>query len=166
MTKDSNYYVARFFYNLLYFICVIVILLSIVFGVIIDTFAELRDKDRKNELDKKNICYICGASKDNLEKENINFTVHTTTDHFMWTYVEYIIGLKFIDPQEANAVNSYVIDNLNSKSISWFPVHMVGGDDEHGEHGGHGSAHGGHGGHGGHGAEHAAHGGGEHKEHH
>jgi len=33
-----------------------------------------------------------------------------------------MIGLKFVDPQETNAINSYVIDMMASKSISWFPV--------------------------------------------
>jgi hypothetical protein len=98
-------------------------MLSIIFGIIIDTFAELRDKSRRDELDKNNFCYICGANKEELEKENIDFRKHVNDDHSLWTYVDYIIGLKFVDPQETNAVNSYVIDNISNKSIAWFPAH-------------------------------------------
>ena len=32
-----------------------------------------------------------------------------------------MIGLKFVDPQETNAINSFVIQQLEDKKISWFP---------------------------------------------
>ncbi len=32
-----------------------------------------------------------------------------------------MIGLKFVDPQETNAINSFVIEQLQDKKISWFP---------------------------------------------
>jgi hypothetical protein len=32
-----------------------------------------------------------------------------------------MIGLKFVDPQETNAINSFVIEQLENKKISWFP---------------------------------------------
>ena len=41
--------------------------------------------------------------------------------HNLWTYVDYLIGLKFIDPQETNAINSFVIEKVEEKKISWFP---------------------------------------------
>lgn len=87
-----------------------------------DTFAELREEIRKVEFDKKNICFICGDTREHLEKECINFIQHTITDHNLWTYVDYIVGLKFMDPQETNAINSYVIENIANKSIAWFPA--------------------------------------------
>lgn len=120
-THDAKYYVGRFFYNLLYFLIVDVILLSIIFGIIIDAFAELRDRSLKIEDDKKNICFICGAKKEQLEKKCINFNEHCEKDHNMWTYAEYIIGLKFVDKQETNAINSYVIEQVEKKQIAWFP---------------------------------------------
>jgi hypothetical protein len=67
------------------------------------------------------VCYICGAKRDNLEKNCINYESHITNDHNMWDYVMYIIGLKFVDPQETNAINSHVIEMVQEKSISWFP---------------------------------------------
>ena len=32
-----------------------------------------------------------------------------------------MIGLKFVDPQETNAINSFVIEKIEQKKISWFP---------------------------------------------
>ena len=40
-------------------ILVKVILLNILFGIIIDTFAYLREKKRTMDFDKTNYCYIC-----------------------------------------------------------------------------------------------------------
>lgn len=119
---DPWYFVGRWFYELIFFILVIVILLSIVFGIIIDTFAELREESHKIEYDKMNVCYICGARRDDLEKDCINYETHTKIEHDLWVYAEYIIGLKFVDMQETNAINSYVIEMINEKSISWFPA--------------------------------------------
>ena len=37
--------------------------LNIIFGIIIDTFADLRDKRNTMEEDMKNVCYICGIER-------------------------------------------------------------------------------------------------------
>jgi Na+-transporting NADH:ubiquinone oxidoreductase subunit NqrC len=119
---EPGYYIARFLYEDLFFILVIVILLSLVFGIVIDAFAELRDKYLKNEKDKKDTCFICGASREQLEKKCENFNLHVMKVHNMWTYADYIIGLKFVDVQETNAINSYVIEQVEMKQTAWLPV--------------------------------------------
>ena len=43
---DEKYH-ARVIFDLLFFVVVIIILLNIVFGIIIDTFAELRDERKE-----------------------------------------------------------------------------------------------------------------------
>lgn len=50
---DEDKYWFRYFYDLSYFVFVIVCLLNIVFGIIIDTFADLRDKRKELEEIKK-----------------------------------------------------------------------------------------------------------------
>ena len=119
---NPGYWIGVFFYDLGYYIVLIVLLLSIVFGIIIDTFAELREESHEIEHDKKNCCFICGAKREDLEKKCINYNRHVKTDHDIWTYAEYIIGLKFVDPQEMNAINSHVYEMIEKKSISWFPA--------------------------------------------
>jgi len=53
-------YVARVIYDLLFFFVVIIIVLNLIFGVIIDTFADLRSEKQQKELILKNTCFICG----------------------------------------------------------------------------------------------------------
>ena len=53
-------FVARVIYDLLFFFVVIIIVLNLIFGVIIDTFADLRSEKQQKEEILKNTCFICG----------------------------------------------------------------------------------------------------------
>lgn len=51
---------ARVVYDLLFFFIVIIIVLNLIFGVIIDTFADLRSEKQRKEEILKTTCFICG----------------------------------------------------------------------------------------------------------
>lgn len=53
-------FAARVIYDLLFFFMVIIIVLNLIFGVIIDTFADLRSEKQKKEEVLKTTCFICG----------------------------------------------------------------------------------------------------------
>lgn len=57
-TTPIEFYL-RIFFDLSFFLVVVIILLNIIFGIIIDTFAQLRDKRRFIDQDIKNKCFIC-----------------------------------------------------------------------------------------------------------
>jgi len=119
--RSIRHYIGRYFYEVLFFIFINLTLLNIIFGIIIDTFAELSEEQEKMDNDMTQKCFICGDKKENLEKRSINFYQHTEEEHSIWDYVDYIITLKFFDAQETNAINSYVIKMVNQKKIAWFP---------------------------------------------
>lgn len=50
---------ARVVYDLLFYFIVIIIVLNLIFGVIIDTFADLRSEKQKKEEVLKTTCFIC-----------------------------------------------------------------------------------------------------------
>ena len=56
----ENMFVGRVIYDLLFFFVVIIIVLNLIFGVIIDTFADLRSEKQNKEEILKNTCFICG----------------------------------------------------------------------------------------------------------
>jgi len=60
MFVQEPLFVARVVYDLLFFFIVIIIVLNLIFGVIIDTFADLRSEKQQKELILKNTCFICG----------------------------------------------------------------------------------------------------------
>ena len=105
-------------------------MLNFVGGSVIDTFAELREKSQEDLNDMENVCFICNGTRNDIEKKGEVFEEHIKNVHSVWTYLDYIIGLSFVDPQETNAINSYVIEQLNEKKISWFPS-FVENDDNH-----------------------------------
>ena len=115
------YFMGMFFFQFIFYIITIVIMLAVIGGSVIDTFAELRDKSRKDLNDLNNKCFICHGNRDEIEKGGEVFEEHITKVHNVWDYVDYMIGLKFVDPQETNAINSFVIEQLQDKKISWFP---------------------------------------------
>ncbi|XP_062520444.1 inositol 1,4,5-trisphosphate receptor type 2-like [Corticium candelabrum] len=59
-------YAARVVYDLLYFFVVIIIVLNLIFGVIIDTFADLRSEKTTKEEILNNTCFICDTSIDTV----------------------------------------------------------------------------------------------------
>lgn len=68
--QQEPLFAARVIYDLLFFFMVIIIVLNLIFGVIIDTFADLRSEKQKKEEILKTTCFICGE-----EKTKINVVV-------------------------------------------------------------------------------------------
>ena len=47
---------------------------------------------------------------------------HIMNDHYVWSYLNFIIHLNSIDSTELNGTESYILDLYNSVNISWFPM--------------------------------------------
>ena len=62
-SDNATYYAIRYFYDLIFFASINIVFLNIIFGIIVDTFAELREKKNKMDEDKKTICFICGEDR-------------------------------------------------------------------------------------------------------
>ena len=59
--SQERLFLLRFIYDLTFFLIVIVIIFqNLIFGVIIDTFADLRAEKNRKEEQLKNDCFICG----------------------------------------------------------------------------------------------------------
>ena len=58
--KDSSYFLSWFVF---YFLIIIVMFFNIIFGIIIDTFASLRDQKAQMDDDMRNICFICSIDR-------------------------------------------------------------------------------------------------------
>ena len=101
----------------------ITILLNIIFGIIIDTFAELRSQKTEMEEDIKNICFICNIDRQIFDKDTEEgFEYHTENDHNVWQYLNFIIHLKSIDSTDLNGTESYILELFEKQDISWFPM--------------------------------------------
>ena len=66
--QQEPLFAARVIYDLLFFFMVIIIVLNLIFGVIIDTFADLRSEKQKKEEILKTTCFICGEESNKYEQ--------------------------------------------------------------------------------------------------
>jgi len=117
---NKEEYISLFIFILIFFIVINLVIVSMLLGIIFDTFGEFREKAQEKEDDMLNVCFICEKRRETLEKEGINFNNHIKHDHNLDYYFEYLIGLKFVDEQETNSINSYVLNMIKERQISWF----------------------------------------------
>jgi len=104
-----------------FFIFVNLISLNIVFGIIIDTFSELRGELEAREKDEKNTCFICGLDRREFEIEDKSFDYHIAVQHNIWNYVYFIMYLSNSDPLDMSGVETYVHERVTNKSSEWIP---------------------------------------------
>jgi len=114
-------FVARVVYDLLFFFIVIIIVLNLIFGVIIDTFADLRSEKQQKELILKDTCFICGLNRSAFDNKTVSFEEHIKCEHNMWHYLYFIVLVKVKDPTEFTGPESYVYAMVKDRNLEWFP---------------------------------------------
>lgn len=120
--KTGEIYYGRYLYDNAYNILVMIIMLNIVQGIIIDTFAVLRQKSEASLEDRENVCFICSVDKCSMERRtDQNFEKHRRFDHNEWHYVFFIGYLLTKDPIEYTGIESHIRSRYNKRDISWFP---------------------------------------------
>lgn len=67
---------AKFLAGLIYIVVMELLFSNIVSGIMIDTFAELRDRKKQIIEDMKKLCFICGMSRSQADKRNKDFDAH------------------------------------------------------------------------------------------
>lgn len=72
-TLDDPTYAGRGFFDIFFYILIIIIMLNLIFGIILDAFAGLRDEKEAIDRDVKGQCFICGIDKFKFETKYILF---------------------------------------------------------------------------------------------
>jgi inositol 1,4,5-triphosphate receptor type 1 len=99
---------ARVIYDMLLFFVVIIIVLNLIFGVIIDTFADLRSEKQQKEEILKNTCFTCGLDRSQFDNKAVSFEDHIRHEHNMWHYLYFIVLVRVKDPTEFTGPESHV----------------------------------------------------------
>jgi inositol 1,4,5-triphosphate receptor type 3 len=121
--KNSNFYFyAKFIYNVVFHIFIILILNNIFLGIIVDAFVDLRDKNQMKEDDRNLKCYICQISRDESLNKKIDFDTHCIEDHYVWNYVYFLTYLHITNTNDFNGLQNQVWDCLSQNDISWVPL--------------------------------------------
>mmetsp|Transcript_29848 Transcript_29848/g.38559 ORF Transcript_29848/g.38559 Transcript_29848/m.38559 type:complete len:281 (-) Transcript_29848:163-1005(-) len=111
-----------FLFDFAYNILIILIMVAIITGIIIDTFADMRQA--KNEISDKtrNICFICNHPREVFERHRLKFSDHLKKDHNMWNYIFYKMYLERKGQTELTGTEAYLKDQMKIQSISYFPI--------------------------------------------
>uniref|UniRef100_A0A7N6BBH0 Inositol 1,4,5-trisphosphate receptor n=1 Tax=Anabas testudineus TaxID=64144 RepID=A0A7N6BBH0_ANATE len=120
-SKEEPLFAARVVYDLLFFFVVIIIVLNLIFGVIIDTFADLRSEKQRKEEILKTTCFICGLERDKFDNKTVSFEEHIKSEHNMWHYLYFLVLVRVKDPTEYTGPESYVAQMIAEKNLEWFP---------------------------------------------
>mmetsp|Transcript_15807 Transcript_15807/g.33495 ORF Transcript_15807/g.33495 Transcript_15807/m.33495 type:complete len:274 (-) Transcript_15807:600-1421(-) len=118
---DSSYAV-KLIFELSYYVFVITIILNLVFGIIIDTFAQLRESNAFIKDQTENLCFICGIDRFTFDNKGEGFEHHVKKDHNMWAYMFLMIYLRDKDPTEYNGWEQYLAKKIADDETSFFPV--------------------------------------------
>ncbi|XP_078500366.1 inositol 1,4,5-trisphosphate-gated calcium channel ITPR3 [Lissotriton helveticus] len=120
-SKDESLFPARVVYDLLFYFIVIIIVLNLIFGVIIDTFADLRSEKQKKEEVLKTTCFICGLERDKFDNKTVSFEEHIKLEHNIWNYLYFIVLVRVKNKTDYTGPESYVAQMIKSKNLDWFP---------------------------------------------
>lgn len=120
---SDKWFVGRVLVDVIFFFMINIIFLNIIFGIIIDTFADLREEKQAKEEDMNSRCFICNIERGDFEVHNIDMDEHQEKHHNMWNYLFYIAYVKEKDPQDLSGLESIVFERTQIASIDWIPLH-------------------------------------------
>jgi len=120
-SKTEPLYTVRVLYDLIFYFVIIVILLNLIFGVIIDTFADLRSEKQHQEDTLRNTCFICGLNRAAFDNKGVTFEHHVKKEHNMWNYIYFLVLLNQKDKTEYTGSECYVSRAVKEKNLDWFP---------------------------------------------
>jgi hypothetical protein len=124
--SDVGLFVGRFFYDMLFFILIVLVLGNLFLGIIVDSFGELRGINIETENDIKNKCYICQLSRDDCLKKNIDFDKHVSKEHNKWNYVYFLTYLQINNPNDFSGIENSVWEKLETQDFGWLPIEESG----------------------------------------
>ena len=116
MTSDVESYYERFFLDLSFFLVVNIILLNVVFGIILDTFSELRAQ-------KEEAARLVRTGNDSLS--TLNFFTGEPDDgdglKRIRSYVSFIIYIYEQNKDDDDGLEIYVRKQIDTGDTTWFP---------------------------------------------
>lgn len=110
------------FYHVSFFIFITTIGLNIIFGIIVDTFSELRDLKWTAESDMRDTCFICSRNSYDFEHHGKGFDHHVRYEHNMWSYIFFFIHLNGTKVNDYTALEMYVFKLLGKENYDFFPL--------------------------------------------
>lgn len=109
-------------FGFLYYFLINLVITSIVSGIIIETFAQMRSD--KHEVDDNLVssCFICDIEPEDFEQSGVKFSDHILADHNMWQYVWLKIYLRDKDKTSYSGTEMHVAPLFAKHSPKCMPI--------------------------------------------
>jgi len=120
-TPDTEDYSTRMLFDMLFFMIIIIILLNIIFGIIIDTFAELRDQRTHVLDDIHTICYVCGAERSEIEQKCSGWSYHFMCEHSLFAYLSFLVYITDKKIYDCSGLEKHVKECFEKVDASFMP---------------------------------------------
>ncbi|OWF52185.1 Inositol 1,4,5-trisphosphate receptor type 3 [Mizuhopecten yessoensis] len=112
-------------FDVTFFILITTIGLNIIFGIIVDTFSQLRDSKWEIDKDMMNNCFICSRESYDFERQGGGFEKHVREEHNQWAYLFFFIHLDETRPNDYSALELYVFKMLQTAKYDFFPLNRA-----------------------------------------
>ena len=109
-------------FDMLFYLIIIIILLNITFGIIIDTFAQLRDQKKSVSLNINNVCYVCGTDRSVIEQLGKGWTYHFMCEHSPLAYLAFLTYIKEMPIVDCSGIEKYVKEMFERRDIVFMPT--------------------------------------------
>jgi len=120
---NPGHFFGKLFYNLIFYILVLMVMGNLFLAVIVEAVRVLREKNVNNLKDAKDVCFVCKLTREDASRQKINFEKHTKFDHNLWHYLYFVTHIKLGDSKKFGPYEKYVERLLEgNKRSSWFPV--------------------------------------------
>ena len=122
--QNTGVLFARFAFDITFFVLVTLIGLNVVFGIIVDTFSELRDEKYQIQEAMDTECFICGRSSNDLDRKSDNgdFRFHVKHEHKMWNFLFFFYHLDQKDATEYDDIEQYIAEQVYTNQYDFYPI--------------------------------------------
>nr|XP_022345635.1 inositol 1,4,5-trisphosphate receptor type 3-like isoform X6 [Crassostrea virginica] len=112
-------------FDVTFFILVTTVGLNIIFGIIVDTFSQLRDAKWEIDKDMMNNCFICSRESYDFERHGGGFERHVRMEHYQWAYLFFFLHLDETRPNDYTALELHVFNQLQFNVYDFFPLNRA-----------------------------------------
>eukprot|EP00746_Dinoflagellata_sp_MGD_P023057 gnl/MRDRNA2_/MRDRNA2_15397_c0_seq1.p1 gnl/MRDRNA2_/MRDRNA2_15397_c0~~gnl/MRDRNA2_/MRDRNA2_15397_c0_seq1.p1 ORF type:complete len:693 (+),score=111.15 gnl/MRDRNA2_/MRDRNA2_15397_c0_seq1:222-2081(+) len=128
--QDDDWY-PRLGFDLTFWILVTTILMTVIIGIIIDTFGALRDKTQTREGYFKNTTFISCIDRSVIDKVSMQMGVSSGWDHLeneetgkqaVWKYMNFVFYLLHKDPNRLTGAETKIKALMQDGDVSWLPL--------------------------------------------
>jgi len=112
----------RVMFDMCFFMLINIIFLNIIFGIIVDTFSQMRDEFDQRKLDTTDNCFVCGLDRGDFGKGGKNFNTHIEKHHDPWKYVYFLYYMSEKREDELSGLEQAVLYSFSRLNTDWVPI--------------------------------------------